>query len=105
MVLRYALLASLILLGGRATEAGTDDILIGLDEKITYGPDGQINGPPGKDAILVMDASNPAKPKIRASLPLMRCSRDYAGWQAGFRVYELGEQSGGAINRGVQCHL
>jgi DNA-binding beta-propeller fold protein YncE len=71
MVLRYALLASLILLGGRATEAGTDDILIGLDEKITYGPDGQINGPPGKDAVLVIDVSNPAKPKIRASLPLM----------------------------------
>jgi hypothetical protein len=54
---------------GRA--AGTNDILIGLDEKITYGPDGLVNGPPGKEAVLVMDVSNPAKPRIRASLPLM----------------------------------
>ena len=46
-------------------------ILIGLDEKITYGPDGLVNGPPGKEAVLVMEVSNPAKPRIRASLPLM----------------------------------
>jgi DNA-binding beta-propeller fold protein YncE len=50
--------------------AGTSDILIGLDEKITYDANGQVNGPGGKDAVLVMDVSNPAKPKIRASLPL-----------------------------------
>ncbi|MCP3468218.1 YncE family protein [Bradyrhizobium sp. CCGUVB23] len=50
--------------------AGTNDILIGLDSKITYGPDGQINGAPGPDAVLVVDISNPAKPRIRASLPL-----------------------------------
>ncbi len=54
-----------------AALAGTNDILIGLDGKITYGPDGQITGPPGNDAVLVMDVSNPARPKIRASLPLM----------------------------------
>lgn len=52
-------------------QAGTSDILIGLDEKITYGANGQANGPPGKDAVLVLDVANPAKPKIRASLPLM----------------------------------
>lgn len=52
-------------------QAGTSDILIGLDEKITYGAAGSVNGPPGKDAVLVLDVSNPAKPKIRASLPLM----------------------------------
>jgi DNA-binding beta-propeller fold protein YncE len=51
--------------------AGTRDILIGLDEKITFDANGQVNGPPGKDAVLVMDVSNPAKPRIRASLPLM----------------------------------
>ncbi|MCP3477677.1 hypothetical protein NLM33_46915 (plasmid) [Bradyrhizobium sp. CCGUVB1N3] len=50
--------------------AGTNDILIGLDSKITYGPDGQMNGAPGPDAVLVVDISNPAKPRIRASLPL-----------------------------------
>ena len=51
--------------------AGTNDILIGLDQKITYDANGQVNGPPGKAAVLVMDVSNPAKPRIRASLPLM----------------------------------
>lgn len=50
--------------------AGTNDVLIGLDSKITYGPDGQISGAPANDAVLVMDISDPAKPRIRASLPL-----------------------------------
>lgn len=58
------------LLAGHSARASTNDILIGLDEKVTYGPDGSANGPPGKDAVLVMDVSDPAKPKIRASLPL-----------------------------------
>jgi DNA-binding beta-propeller fold protein YncE len=51
--------------------ASTNDILIGLDEKVTIGPNGQVIGPPGRDAVLVMDVSDPAKPRIRASLPLM----------------------------------
>ncbi len=67
---RTAFGAGLLLLAGQLAHAATTDILIGLDEKITYGPDGQVNGPPGKDAVLVVDVSNPAKPKIRASLPL-----------------------------------
>src|SRR5215472_12528575 len=72
MTLRSACLAAcLTLLALQTAYAGTNDILIGLDEKIGYGPDGQVNGPPGKDAVLVMDVSNPAKPRIRASLPLM----------------------------------
>src|SRR5258708_5893401 len=53
-----------------AAQASTNDILIGLDEKITYDANGSAVGPGGKDAVLVMDVSNPAKPKIRASLPL-----------------------------------
>jgi DNA-binding beta-propeller fold protein YncE len=57
------------LLGGVA-QAGTNDILIGIDNKITYGPQGQVNGAPGNDAVLVVDISEPTKPKIRASLPL-----------------------------------
>jgi DNA-binding beta-propeller fold protein YncE len=65
-----ASLAAMLLLPCHA-RAGTSDILIGLDEKITYDANGQVNGPPGKDAVLVLDVSNPAKPKIRASLPLM----------------------------------
>lgn len=66
-----AVVVCLMLSAGQAAFAGTSDILIGLDEKITYGPDGLVNGPPGKEAVLVMDVSNPAKPRIRASLPLM----------------------------------
>jgi DNA-binding beta-propeller fold protein YncE len=65
-----ASLAGLLLLPCLAC-AATTDILIGLDEKITYDANGQVNGPPGKDAVLVLDVANPAKPKIRASLPLM----------------------------------
>jgi hypothetical protein len=44
------------LVGGVA-QAGTNDILIGIDNKITYGPPGQINGAPGNDAVLVVDIS------------------------------------------------
>jgi DNA-binding beta-propeller fold protein YncE len=62
--------ACLLLLACPLAQASTTDILIGIDQKVIYSPDGQANGPPGKDAVLVMDVSNPAKPKIRASLPL-----------------------------------
>lgn len=53
-----------------AAVAGTNDVLIGLDSKITFGAEGQTNVTPGIDAVLVMDISDPAKPRIRASLPL-----------------------------------
>jgi DNA-binding beta-propeller fold protein YncE len=71
MNLRAALPTACILLAAAPARASTHDILIGLDEKITYDANGQVNGPPGKDAVLVMDIANPAKPRIRASLPLM----------------------------------
>ena len=75
MTLRSVLLAACLtpawLLTGQPAHASPNDILIGLDEKITYDANGSHNLPPGKDAVLVMDISNPAKPKIRASLPLM----------------------------------
>jgi DNA-binding beta-propeller fold protein YncE len=71
MNMRAALLMSCGLLAATPALASIHDILIGLDEKVTYDPNGQVNGPPGKDAVLVMDVSNPAKPHIRASLPLM----------------------------------
>ena len=51
--------------------AGPNDILIGLDEKVSSGPDGLVNGPPGKDELLVMDVTKPAKPVLRARMPLM----------------------------------
>ncbi|MDR3529613.1 MAG: YncE family protein [Rhodopila sp.] len=71
MNMRAALLMSCGLLVATPALASVNDILIGLDEKITYDANGQVNGPPGKDAVLVMDVSNPAKPRIRGSLPLM----------------------------------
>src|SRR6516162_9936263 len=73
MIVRSALCAMCLagLVGGGVAQAGTNDILIGIDNKITYGPEGQINGAPGNDAVLDVDISDPAKPRIRASLPLM----------------------------------
>jgi DNA-binding beta-propeller fold protein YncE len=71
MNMRAALLMSCGFLATTPALASTHDILIGLDEKITYDANGQVNGAPGKDAVVVMDVSNPAKPHIRASLPLM----------------------------------
>jgi DNA-binding beta-propeller fold protein YncE len=58
-------------LSGNPVKAAGTDILIGLDEKIAYDANGQLNGPAGKDSVLVMDVSDPAHPKIRASLPLI----------------------------------
>ena len=68
---RAALLQACALLTATPVLASTHDVLIGLDEKITFGPDGQVNGPPGKDAVLVLDIANLAKPVIRATIPLM----------------------------------
>jgi DNA-binding beta-propeller fold protein YncE len=51
--------------------AATTDVLIGLDDKVSSGPDGLVNGAPGKDELLVMDVTKPAKPVLRARLPLM----------------------------------
>jgi DNA-binding beta-propeller fold protein YncE len=71
MNVRAALLVSGGLLMATPALASSHDILIGLDEKVTYDANGQVNGAPGNDAVLIMDVSNPAKPRIRASLPLM----------------------------------
>ena len=74
-MVKRALFASCVtmalLAAAGVAQAGQNDILIGLDQKVTYGPDGSVNGPPGKDEVLVMDVSAPAKPVIRARLPLM----------------------------------
>ena len=71
MNMRAALLLSCVMLSATPALASVTDILIGLDEKITYDANGQVNGPPGKDAVLIMSVADPAKPHIRASLPLM----------------------------------
>jgi len=71
MNMRAALMMSCGVLAATPAWASIHDILIGLDAKITYEANGPVNGAPGNDAVLIMDVSNPAKPKIRASLPLM----------------------------------
>jgi DNA-binding beta-propeller fold protein YncE len=69
---RTALLMSCGLLAAATqAQASTHDILIGMDEKVTYDANGSVNGAPGKDTVVVMDVSNPTKPRIRATLPLM----------------------------------
>ena len=71
MNIRAALLMSCSILATTPALASIHDILIGLDAKVIYDANGPVNGAPGNDAVLIMDISNPAKPKIRASLPLM----------------------------------
>jgi DNA-binding beta-propeller fold protein YncE len=68
-MLKRTLLAFALMPAGTGFAAPTD-ILIGLDEKVVYGADGPVTGAGGKDALLVVDIRNPAKPQIRASLPL-----------------------------------
>jgi DNA-binding beta-propeller fold protein YncE len=65
-----ACLTPALMLTSGAVRAGTNDILIGLDQKVTYGPDGPLNGAPGKDEVLIMDVSTPSKPVIRARLTM-----------------------------------
>jgi DNA-binding beta-propeller fold protein YncE len=60
-----------VLLATGPAQAGLNDIVVGLDEKVSSGPGGLANGPPGKDELLVMDVTKPAKPVLRARLPLM----------------------------------
>ena len=50
--------------------AGPNDILIGLDSKITYTAQGQTNVKPGTDQVLVLDVTDAKAPKVRATLDL-----------------------------------
>ncbi|MBO0709912.1 MAG: beta-propeller fold lactonase family protein [Acetobacteraceae bacterium] len=70
MITRTLLLAGLIASAPMLAQAGRNDILIGVDQKIFFEANGQRIGPGGSDALLVMDVSDPANPRIRASLPL-----------------------------------
>jgi len=63
-------MAGAALASGRSAQASVTDILIGIDSKVAYTATGQGFVQPGADAVLVMDVSNPARPRIRASLPL-----------------------------------
>jgi DNA-binding beta-propeller fold protein YncE len=50
--------------------AGTQHILIGMDETSTFGDSGQVFTAPGNDTVVVLDASNPAHPKLGAPIPM-----------------------------------
>jgi DNA-binding beta-propeller fold protein YncE len=51
-------------------QGGQKDVLIGLDEKTFFEAEGPRFGPGGKDSLLVLDVTDPARPRVRASLPL-----------------------------------
>ena len=71
MIKQAAIAAALATLATNPAAAGLNDILIGLDSKVVYTADGQGNVKPGNDAVLVMDITQPAHPRIRATLPLV----------------------------------
>jgi DNA-binding beta-propeller fold protein YncE len=50
--------------------AGTQHILIGMDETSTFGDTGQVFAAPGNDTLVVLDASNPAHPTLGAPIPM-----------------------------------
>jgi hypothetical protein len=73
-----ALLSAVALLAACGTteqmaQGKPEYMVIGIDNKVTWGDDGKVQLlPPGKDAVTIVDiGSEPANPKIVASLPLM----------------------------------
>lgn len=69
LLLPLALLPTALMPPG--AQASAHDIVIGIDEKAVWGPDGiPVNGPPGHDALAVMDVTDPLHPTIRATLPV-----------------------------------
>lgn len=69
-MLRATLIAALSLLAFPAL-ASTDQILIGLDETSFFGPQGEDYHAQGPDSVLVLDAKDPAHPRIAARLPMI----------------------------------
>ena len=74
----FALLAAAALIAACATDdrmaSGKPEyMVVGVDNKITWGEDGKPQFlPPGKDSVTVVDiGSDPANPRVVASLPLM----------------------------------
>lgn len=69
LVLSAAAIAALAL--ASPAGAGQDSILVGLDQKAFFEANGQVFDVRGDDAVLVLDASDPANPRVAASLPLI----------------------------------
>ena len=64
---RTLVIAGLLLCTGAVR---AEQLLVGIDNKQFFDPAGPRLGAPGTDAVLVVDITDPAKPKITASLPL-----------------------------------
>ena len=62
--------AAMLLLPLQAAWAGQDHMVLGIDGKSFFEAAGVRNGEPGRDSVLVLDASDPARPRIAATLPL-----------------------------------
>ncbi|UCG98241.1 MAG: beta-propeller fold lactonase family protein [Burkholderiales bacterium] len=58
---------------GQSGPGQPEYMVVGIDNKVTWGDDGKVqNLAPGKDAVTIVDiGTDPANPKIVASLPLM----------------------------------
>lgn len=65
-----AKIATLLLCIAAPALAGQDHILVGIDNTMVFDARGKGYRAPGHDSVLVLDAANPARPKIAASLPL-----------------------------------
>jgi DNA-binding beta-propeller fold protein YncE len=61
--------ATLVSMPG-SVQAGRGDILIGMDSKTFFDPEGMRFGPGGHDILGILDVTNPGHPALRASLPL-----------------------------------
>jgi DNA-binding beta-propeller fold protein YncE len=77
-ILSFALLAAVTLFAGCASTERTSPgkpefMVVGIDNKVVWGEDGKVQFlPPGKDAVAIVDiGSDPAHPRVVASLPLM----------------------------------
>jgi DNA-binding beta-propeller fold protein YncE len=70
MTMKFLLLAGLFVLGPTLAQAGKNDILVGLDQKVFFEANGGRIGPGGEDQLVVVDVSDAANPRIRATLKL-----------------------------------
>jgi DNA-binding beta-propeller fold protein YncE len=68
---RAGLMAIALLLAGEAGAAqGRSVLIVGLDGKTVFGPEGPVNGPNGGDGLAVVDLADPARPRLAHVLRL-----------------------------------
>jgi len=59
-------------LGAFVTPVLAQHIIVGIDNKVSWDPDGKMmTSPPDKDAVVILDIKNRENPKIVATLPLV----------------------------------